>query len=169
MPTKTRVLWGAVLACACVGASACSGGSSNVSSSAASTTTSITTTTLAPAVTTSVVATSTTVAVPADCAQAIANVEAAIVNAANSVDADPAAQNTAGVPIFTAFAAMAVPCHAQAGTAYSDLIQFLSTQGPVHQPATQKAIKAVVKAFCGGVPPGVTLTPSAKAICAAHK
>ena len=155
----------AVVACA----GACSSGSSDVSSSTSSTTTSSTTTTVAPAVTTTVVGTSSTIAVPADCSQAIANVKTAIVNGANSVDADPAAENTAGVPIFNAFAGMAVACHDQPGTAYSEVILFLSSQNPFHKLQTQEAIVALVKAFCHGVPPGVTLTPAAKSTCAAHQ
>jgi hypothetical protein len=157
------VVLSAVLACAVM--VACGSGSSRSSSTTTVVTVMLTT---APSETTTVPLPSTT-GPPGDCNQAIANVKAAIANGINSVDADPATENNAGVPIFTAFTAMGVACQAQASTALSDVIQFLSAQAPQHKPATEKAINSVIKAFCTGVPRGIALTPEAKATCAAHR
>jgi Fe-S cluster biogenesis protein NfuA len=158
------VVFGAMVACAYAGA--CGNGSSSSSTTTTVVTIPLTT---APPETTTVPPTTTTAALPADCSQAITNVKTAIVNGANSVDADPATENNAGVPIFTAFTTMGVACHAEASTAISDVIQFLSTQAPQHKPPTAKAINAVIKAFCNGVPKGTTLTPEAQGICGAHR
>jgi hypothetical protein len=59
-------------------------------------------------------------------------------------------------------------CRAQASTAISDVIQFLSTQGNGRKPNTQQAVNAALTAFCKSLPNGVTLTPDAQSTCAAH-
>lgn len=162
MRKAVSVVLGAILACAYAGA--CGNGSSS-----STTPTTGSTTTFTTEVTTTAAAATTTSALPADCSQAIANVKTAIVNGANSVDTNPAAENTAGGPIFTAFTSMSVACHAQAGAAISEVIQFLSTEAPQHKPPTEKAINAVIKGFCGAVPKGTALTPEAQTTCAGHR
>jgi|GEM_PF-6544865 len=110
----------------------------------------------------------TTTAVPVKCDQAISNVKTAIVNGLNSIDANPKTENNQGKTIVNAFVRMDSACRAEASTAVSDVIQFLSTQASGRKPNTQQAVNAAITAACKSVPKGVTLTPEAQATCAAH-
>ncbi|MBV9411950.1 MAG: hypothetical protein JO148_10155 [Acidimicrobiia bacterium] len=102
------------------------------------------------------------------CDQTVADVKTAIVNGLNSIDADPKTESKEGKTIFAAFARMDSVCKAQASTALSDVIQFLSTQANGRKPNTQQAVNAALTAVCKSLPQGVTLTPDAQATCAAH-